>query len=207
MSEEAESPDSKTFLTLIDLTNPPEALKGSTSFREQSTLHQSVMSLFPEALPGPGSHRRATSRILFRSESLENAPRLLVQSAVPPSAGITKDITEHIQGFNNGDEAMLRVQMNTVICKARSNTRVPVPADELENWFHERFEGIADAKVLDVRQLRLNLRKGGRLVPLATAVFDVHARISNSLRFHDVLRSGIGRGRAYGCGLVTAARV
>lgn len=58
-----------------------------------------------------------------------------------------------------------------------------------------------------VQRERLAFRKsvGGDLVTLDTAVFEGRLRVTDPSRFRDVLTNGLGKGKAYGCGLLTLA--
>lgn len=58
-----------------------------------------------------------------------------------------------------------------------------------------------------VERERLAFRKpvGGNLVTLDTAVFEGRLRVTDSSRFRDVVTNGLGKGKAYGCGLLTLA--
>jgi hypothetical protein len=100
---------------------------------------------------------------------------------------------------------VLRTQINVVTSKARSNKRVTVAAEEIPEWFNSKFDGIADTEVLDVTYTPLLLDRGKKPLPLDTAIIDAVCTIGDADRFGDLLLNGIGRARAYGCGLITAA--
>jgi len=61
-------------------------------------------------------------------------------------------------------------------------------------------------RIVGREQLKFRKHKGGPLVTLDTATFEGVLRVSDVARFREVLLGGIGRGKAYGCGLLTIAR-
>lgn len=84
-------------------------------------------------------------------------------------------------------------------------------------WFLERAAGDGDTWGFSVGEVEapnltlvergsLDFRKGGHRVRLSTATFEGVLRITDTARFAAVLLNGMGRGKAYGCGLLTVAR-
>ena len=87
------------------------------------------------------------------------------------------------------------------------------------DWFLSRAAGSGDIwgftvgdpeepHVRLVARERLSFQKaaGGPKVVLETATFDGVLRITDTSRFREVLLGGLGRGKAYGCGLLTVTR-
>ena len=84
-------------------------------------------------------------------------------------------------------------------------------------WFVQRASGddpgwgftVADQldpSVQIVERERLAFRKAGQdLVTLDTALFEGRLRVTDPDRFRDVMTNGVGKGKAYGCGLLTLA--
>jgi CRISPR system Cascade subunit CasE len=89
-----------------------------------------------------------------------------------------------------------------------------VTADQQVRWLVERtdkhgFEilpgttGVPD--VATVSRRRATFRRGQDTVTLDVADFAGHLRVIDAELFRQALVSGIGHGRAYGCGLMTLA--
>lgn len=65
-------------------------------------------------------------------------------------------------------------------------------------------DGEPTFRVVD-REVRRFRRQEGT-VTLGTAVFEGQLRVADVKRLREALMSGIGRAKAYGCGLMTLAR-
>jgi CRISPR system Cascade subunit CasE len=62
--------------------------------------------------------------------------------------------------------------------------------------------------IFDVTQSEINkFSRQGKVVTIATAVFDGILEITDAKLFADTIKNGIGRAKAYGCGLLTLARI
>lgn len=198
----------RTYLTAIDLTDPPPPLRANRprSWTDATSVHQAVMSLFPSTLPGAPTQRRSTSRILHRLEHHDHRPRLLIQSAVPPTAGTTKDITNYLAALTTGTNLILRCQLNTVTTEPRTGRRRAVPADQITDWAHTKLAAAGvTGTILAAQVMPLTFTRNGRTVPLRTAIIDAHTTITDPAAFATALTHGIGRARPYGCGLITTA--
>lgn len=169
---------------------------------DQEQVHHAVMSLFRPDLPGDPRERRAARGILYRLD--DGQQRLLVQSAVPPER------TDHgirlttLDGLLDRLEPGLRVQftadLNAVRCQARTRRRVPVPAGELSEWVNARLTpALQEVELIDTRFVT---HTAGR-VPLVVARLTGIGTVAHRDGLVGMLRAGVGRGKAYGCGLLT----
>lgn len=61
------------------------------------------------------------------------------------------------------------------------------------------------ATVVERNTMKFSKGSAKRRVTLATATFEGALRVTDRSVFIDTLRSGLGRGKAYGCGLITLA--
>ncbi|MGC7100701.1 type I-E CRISPR-associated protein Cas6/Cse3/CasE [Amycolatopsis lurida] len=197
-------------LTLISLNHPK--LRHIHSWTNQHTLHRAVMSFFPESLPGTATQRRATNNILHRYDTPTNRPaRLLVQHSTPMLPKHTTD--PHLQHaslepllttLHTGQEVRFRIVLNAVRSQNHSNTRIPITdPGELATWGTTRLakHGLRDVHLTDSPHTTLARAK----TPLWTAQYDGIARIRDTQAIHDALLHGIGRSKAYGCGLLSLA--
>jgi CRISPR system Cascade subunit CasE len=65
---------------------------------------------------------------------------------------------------------------------------------------------IADAVLVSQRET-LRFRRGDQHVTLARAQFDGKLEVTDATRLRDALTKGVGRAKAYGCGLLTLAPI
>jgi len=78
--------------------------------------------------------------------------------------------------------------------------------DHTDKWGFEVLPGVAGVPdVATVSRRRITFRRGQDMVTLDVADFAGHLRIVDTGLFRHGLVSGIGHGRAYGCGLMTLA--
>ncbi len=93
-----------------------------------------------------------------------------------------------------------------------------VTADQQTAWLSERSkrhgftiaeqaDGGLNLVVRERQSLTFARKRGERPVTLATAGYDGVLRVEDPERFRHVLSNGLGHARAYGCGLLTLARV
>lgn len=159
------------------------------------SVHRAVMAAFPDG----GDNARAEWRILHRLEP----GSVLVQSGVPGNWAsilpwsayqqrtITHDPIE-------GQRYLFRMAINPV--STRNGRRIPITA---EAWLERRNIG-ASLEIQDVSYTtHYDRSSSGHRVVTEVATVSGSLVVSDVPRFTDVLCNGLGRGRAYGCGLVS----
>jgi CRISPR system Cascade subunit CasE len=169
---------------------------------DRDQTHKAVMSLFREDLPGPQEYRRATAGILYRIE--QPLGRILLQSAVPPARtdyGIrTTDLAGLAAHLSPGQAVRFRVDVNAVRCQSHTARRIPVPDCDLPAWLTTKLQpALANIAVLDAP---ITVTNAGQH-PLRIAHVTGTATVNNHEAAIDLIESGIGRAKAYGCGLLT----
>lgn len=196
-------------LTLVPLTHP--ALRAAMRRPgDEAQLHRAVMSLFPDDLPGREGGARAAGRILHRLDTPPAGPaRLLIQHAVALRADVATDPTlRHValsavlDRLVPGISCRFRVVLNAVRSQTGTGKRLAVTdPDDLVSWGHARLAGCGFGHIELVAPPTTALTRGRS--PLWTARYDGHAQIAD----HDVaagaVRDGVGRAKAYGCGLLS----
>lgn len=200
-----------TTLTLVPLQH--RSLRRVRNWSDQQAVHRAVMALFPDDLPGQPEQRRATAGILYRHDTPARGPaRLLLQHQTPlrPELDVDPELPHadlqplftHLQ---SGRDVQFRVVLNAVRTNTTTRVRQAVTdADDLLAWGLQRLAAAALVDVELADQPRPALTRTGNS-PLWTAQYDGRARISDAgLTVHAVL-NGIGRARAYGCGLLSLA--
>lgn len=191
--------------------------------------HHAVMSLFGDL--GGNEEARASGQILFRVEEDRPAAdgsigRVLVQAAVDPEQGDglrTTDLTDLLASYASGQQVRLLLRANTVrtINRTRdgkvSRHRARVADAQLPGWFVSRLEGVVDVptstivmdgretQVPDVKHVSGELRRGR--AQLITTTFHAVGTIADPDRVRQHVIEGVGRAKAYGCGMLTALPV
>jgi len=154
-------------------------------------VHVTTMGLYRDAdLPGEPGARRAGANILWASDD----DKIIVRADLPatnvPAGGRTWEIVYDPQqgqrvGFKTTVDAVARVRGKDV------------PVGDAGSWFLRKVEGIlTDVDIQDI-QFRNARRRGGSLT-LTTITGD--ATIADPDAVEKLLREGLGRSKAFGCG-------
>ena len=174
------------------------------------------------SFPGPRARR------LWRVDALKGAQYLLILSGEEP------DLSEACRQFGTGGwetlpyEALLerttvgtqwhfRLTANPTVSRkeegdARGTVYAHITARHQEQWLLDRAAGngfeLRRGAFLPVgsRWYRFRKQKGGAVVSLLSVTYEGHLTVKDAERFRAALTGGIGRGKAYGMGLMTVAR-
>lgn len=184
-------------------------------------MHQILTKLFCPPDFGPNSRRAAG--LLYRIEHTNAGVSILAQSRTTidvqrlPSGyayGGTRDLDPLFDLLQPGVQLRYRIVANPtkqLNVPGKRGTLRPVRGDSVFGWWERKA---ADAglsvKVTDITQTKVmrGIRvKNGRddRVVLTTATIEGIATIDKPHQLHESLLAGIGRGRAYGCGLLSVA--
>jgi CRISPR system Cascade subunit CasE len=184
-------------------------------------LHQRIMHAFPDQQER--DRPRQDWHVLFRQEP--DSEVVLVQSELQPDwsklpadyleAGITPGIKEfvpHPQKLPSGQVLQFRLRANP--SKRDSQTKKTIGfyrRDEQLAWLERQAErnGFVLRGVDVIPSPNLFGQKGGGASPIriVTALYQGVLEISDSQQFLQALQQGIGRGKSYGCGLLSVARL
>jgi CRISPR system Cascade subunit CasE len=168
------------------------------------SLHRYVMAGFPDDLgPDPRSQVGALFRVDGKS--------ILVQSAEKPKwpkayeAQVKLEFKPSL--LKVGERYRFRLGLNSVAQSNRDGRcrRYPVPAVD---WLAAREDRLgATFEVRQVRQITLkdHVRREHytRSFPIEVSVVDGYLTVTHSQRLADAMVNGIGREKAYGCGLLS----
>lgn len=188
--------------------------------RDATRLHRRVMSLFPKDL-GPSARQNAAA--LFRLDEQPTGFAILIQSALKPAldnlptsygAARTKSLTPLLDGLTEGANVHYRIIANATSKLGKNTTAgrpkqvVPLYGADADHW----WERHADAAGLILRSLyssqlaHVTGQRGGdaRIIHARTR-FDGTATVTDPKALIDKIRTGIGRGKSFGCGLLTIA--
>lgn len=198
------------YLTAIPMTGPE--FDGPARWDDAEWVHKKVMSLFP---PVSSSTPRATLGVLYRVEPTVGPGRVLIQSHIEPSttSGITKPLPDPVTRYPTGTLLRGRVTLNTVKTVNRDGTRTRSAVganaptarhaeEALISWAATKLPFLTG----DITLHRTDHTRKGR-TPLVTATFDLVGTVIDPAGLTDAIRNGVGKARAYGCGLLTVAPV
>jgi CRISPR system Cascade subunit CasE len=194
----------------------------ASDLRDAVGMHRTVMRLFPDDL---GDHPRSTASVLFRIDQDRNGPAVLIQSALEPDPHTlehaygdieVKDLTPMLAALREGRRVHYRIAANAV----RRISRTPKPGrdagatilldgDEAEEWWRARAETaglkVDTAECAPAEQAVGTHGATGSRVRYHRRWFAGTATVTDPASLKDNLTKGIGRGRSYGCGLLTLA--
>lgn len=190
-------------------------------------MHAAVMSSFP-----PGVETESPSqRVLWRVDRSPNTTALYVASPSPPDlthvleqAGWpsaiapwqTANLEPFLERLQAGQRWAFRLTANPVRSirnpdGGRGSVRAHVTVGHQEAWLRERAKGWGfEPEVIAVNgrgHASFGRRTEGAThqVTVATATYDGLLAVTDGDLLRAALRKGVGRAKAYGCGLITLA--
>ncbi|MFC5186059.1 type I-E CRISPR-associated protein Cas6/Cse3/CasE [Actinomadura harenae] len=182
-------------------------------------LHRRIMTLFPEQL-GPTPRQRAA--VLFRLDEAPTGFSILAQSALKPDVNqlpadygtaLVKPLTPLLGHLSRGVNVHYRITANATRKLGKNTTAgrpkevVPLLGAEADQWWVRQAESIGLA-LHTVHSSQLANATGrhrhGRLTHARTR-FDGTATVTDPAILIHHVQSGIGRAKAFGCGLLTLA--
>lgn len=181
-------------------------------------LHQRIMQAFPDEQQ---ENSRANWNILFRQEP--DSSIVLVQSGVEPNwMHLSNNYLIQSPNLTSVDFATSRLEVGRVLqfrLKANPSKR-DKQSRKLIGMFHqvdqiawlERQASQHGFKLLSVDVIPTpNVfgvkAKGKAPIRIFTVMYQGILQITDSAQFINVMQQGIGRGRSYGCGLLSIARL
>jgi len=169
-----------------------------------TALHKKVMSLFSGAFPEGSNTARHDGNILWR---IDGGPRdtgkvLLVQATIPPTADIpTLAIPNGVPLLEAGRTIRFRLTVDAVH-KFGSKIISGVPREDLPDWLSTRI-GLTDIELTRSIDMQRRVRRdSGTFSFIATEVTGIGV-ITDPLQLQAAMQNGVGRSRAFGCGLLT----
>ena len=210
------------YLTRVELnTRRRETISALSS---PQVMHAAVMAGFPAI-------GRTEGRVLWRVDSIGEATYLLVQSpGVPdythaveqfgwPASGQGWDTIEcdkFITGIKNGDVRRFRITVNPVrsvpVEGGRGKVCHHITASQQLNWFVSRSSKCGfsvDEKDDDrcfasiVSRDMVKFKHGESNVTLSKVTVEGILKVIDADLLRQSINSGIGKGKAYGCGMLS----
>lgn len=222
-------PDQVTAPTTpVHWTRFPAASLNTVDWTNHEQAHHAVMRLFPATLPGPPHRRRADSGILYRLDNVMGQAVVLIQSHTAPELlpadAKTMAIPAPAWNFDPGQLIAFRAAINPTIRRGirttldgkpytkeakaaelpftRTTKVVGITAlDDIPTWLTARLNGAVDTLEI-ANHFRDHTTAGNTKIVIDT--LDCTATVTNPTTLDHIRRTGIGRAKAYGCGLLTA---
>lgn len=191
-------------------------------------LHAVVMASFP------AMEKEGDDRILWRIDTLEPSTYILVQSPIKPDfthiveqfgwpesgqKWSTVDYEHFLLNIKDGDLRRFRIRANptrSVMQKDGESTRGKVcqhvTAEQQLRWLIEKTKKCGfsvEGPGLDVNIVsrdNLKFKRKNNNITLAAAVFEGILKVEDAELFVDTIKSGLGRAKAYGFGMITISR-
>lgn len=210
-----------TVLWLTRIIPDPRHRDARRDAGDAVALHHRVMHLFPDDLEGAA---RSRAGVLFRVDESPRGSSILVQSALEPDparlpAGYGqvahRPLTPILEKLRAGHRVHYRVTANATrklglnTTAGRPREIVPLNGEEAVTWWHERAD-VAGLTLHSVHGLALDDATGRRrptntLIRHARTRFDGIATVTDPDALITRIAAGFGRGKSYGCGLLTLA--
>lgn len=189
------------------------------SFNSPRFRHRAVMGLFPEI---DSDFPRGRRNILFRLETpAGEAPYFLIQSDIAPTKSsvpeiLTKEV--ELEAPRTGSMVVFRIALNAVRRQSytdfsgkRSYRVSPVQPDHVDTesetitpWLsHKLSLALADLEITNHRREVLEDHYKKAMMRLQVDSIDGVAVVADESALLTALHIGVGREKAYGCGLLS----
>ncbi|RBQ18066.1 type I-E CRISPR-associated protein Cas6/Cse3/CasE [Spongiactinospora rosea] len=204
-----------TWLTRI--VPEPRSRLARLDLRNAEALHKRVMSLVPDGL---GERARAQAGVLYRYDDTSAVgPHLLIQTRAPVDATrlpdqygtlAVRDLTPLLNMLRPELAVQYRIIANTSKRLGRTSERsgklVALRGPEADEWWHARAQANGLILRTVVSTSLPDIRSPGKAgIRHAATRFDGIAVVKDAELVQQAVLNGIGRGKAYGCGLLSLA--
>jgi CRISPR system Cascade subunit CasE len=159
--------------------------------------------------------------LLVLSEEMPDFSHVVNQFGYPSDdkSWETKDYSYLLSRLQEGEEWHFRLRANPTrssfkekdSARGRGKVYAHVTQEQQRKWLLVKADSCGftlkkdEFDAVHTQWFRFSKGTGGKEVTLRTATFEGKLTISNLEGFRQTLQSGIGRGKAYGCGLLTLA--
>lgn len=194
-------------------------------------MHAAIAASFPSA------EMAVSGRILWRIDSIGKATYILVQSGIRPDfthiveqfglpasnqAWDTIDISDFLESIENDQMWRFRLRANpvhSVKIPDNNNSRGKIFAHltvkQQEDWLISRVQKngfnivkSAEEYCVSIKEIEpMKFKRDGDKVTINAVTFEGTLVVEERDLFINSIKNGIGRAKAYGCGLLTIAKV
>ncbi len=205
----------------------PSSKEASIDLNNPYQMHRTIMNAFPDGIS------REHGSILYRIELPTNTrnvyiPSILVQSKIKPNWNFINQKDNYLLPGDFINPAVMdfnpSIQINSVFrfrlmanpTRRNKNSKKLEPIltnDELLIWLSKKAEQSGFlieppniyVKKIQVEQFEANQHKKKRIFTIHKVLFEGNLLVNNPQKFLFALENGIGRGRSFGCGLLSLA--
>lgn len=188
--------------------------------RDANRMHRRMMSLLPDVL---GERPRHDAGLLYRLDHSPLGPSILAQTTLkpeldrlPPTYGEAqiRELDPLLDRLRPGQQVAYRLAANTTKRAAtgpHTGRIVPLTGDQIETWWTGRapHAGLAPRTILTHQQDAAigtkNAATSQMRIHHTITRFDGAATITDPDLLRAAILTGIGRGKSYGCGLLSIA--
>jgi CRISPR system Cascade subunit CasE len=205
-------------LYLIRIQMNARNAKARRDLRDVGELHRTVMSMFPDVI---NEDARRSMGILHRLDIIHDFPILLVQASVQPDLDklpkgyadgtALTSMTPLIEMLKEGLAVRYRILANATKrpkSGPMGGRRIALGVEDAKTWWERRAPEagllLADRPNLVSETLTGTSSKNSHLT-LRPWRIDGMASVGDVGKLTTALRVGMGRGRAYGCGMLSVA--
>lgn len=163
---------------------------------------------------------RSEANLLWRWERSSKHLTILVQATAPMDLDALpegygdydgpRSMAGHLQRIADGATVQYRIDINAATQNRRvvpSGKRAAIPIASIPAWWHRKAETFGlrpddDALTVDTETVRV--RDHGAL---HIARLEGYSEVINAADLRGAITSGVGRGKSYGCGLLTLRHI
>jgi CRISPR system Cascade subunit CasE len=213
-------------LHLTKLVINPAHPNANQALRDINRMHQIVTAYSCPPDFGPAS--RAAAGLLYRLEHANTGPHLLIQSATHPDTTTTppgfahagtRDLTPLLHHLHNDMTVRYRITLNATTSHCAPpqpdgtprprGTRTSLTGHDALTWWHSKapHHGLQPHATATADTTKLRGRKKTNTITIAATTIEGTAQITDTDALCTTIHTGIGRARAYGCGLLSLAPI
>jgi CRISPR system Cascade subunit CasE len=189
--------------------------------RDINSMHQTVTRMgCPEDF-GPSS--RSAAGLLYRVDHSTAGVTLLIQSrtVIDPAKvshgyahGGTRDLEALLHRLEPGIRLRYKITANPTKSSKKAGSAArgvprPLVGDEALMWWSRKAEeaglDIETVNMIDTKKLTGSRSKDNHRIAITATTFEGTASVTSATSIGAAVLNGIGRGRAYGCGLLSVA--
>ncbi|MER6694784.1 type I-E CRISPR-associated protein Cas6/Cse3/CasE [Streptomyces minutiscleroticus] len=198
----------------------PHSREVQRDLRDATQMHRTVMRMVPDHL---GTSPRLKAGLLYRLEETDTTSTLLVQAAQLDAARLpagyghaqTKSLAPMFTALRKGLAVRYRVVLNPakrerlpLEQKGKHGRIIPLSGADADQWWQRRAEAAGlHLHVLTPTNLNPVRPRGKDASPMRHSLmrYDGTATVTDPTALTETLLTGIGRGKAYGAGLLSLA--
>jgi CRISPR system Cascade subunit CasE len=204
------------WLARITLDSRHRAVR--QDLRDTVAMHRRLMSLFPDGL---GEHPRAQTASLYRLEDSPTGPTVLMQSARRPAPDKLptgyghfdlRELTPLLDALKPDTLVHYRIAANPAkrAWKGdRAGKIVALTGADADAWWHHKAQqhGLDLLSLVSSPQPTAQGERSSTKVTHVVTRFDGRAVVRDIDQVRAAVTAGIGRGKSFGCGLLSLALV